>query len=140
MNNTMKCIIGIIIVIAALFIVGTLWTTMETTTNMERNNITGNCSVELPKDIQFDKTGGIDSEEAFIGLVSKNNDKWGRVIIDYEQSSNITTGDNQTKAYHDTENDIYKCWVYDLPTHQRVEVRGDNPSIVEKVAGSVIFK
>ena len=141
MENDMilKCCIGIVIVIAILFIGGTLWTTMETQTNMERVNITASCSLELPKDIKFEKTGGIDEDGAFIGLVSKNNDKWGRVIVDYEQSSNITIGDNQTKAYHDTENDIYKCWVYDLPTHQRVEVRGDNPSIVEKIIKSVIF-
>ena len=141
MNTPGKCIIGIIIIIAILFIVGTFWTTMETTTNMERINITQSCSIELPKDIQFDKTGGSDAEGTFIGLVSKNNDKWGRLIVDYEQSNNITYDTNQTKAFTDTVdgNTIYKCWVYDLSTHQKVEIRGDNPAIVEKVAQSVKF-
>ena len=141
MNNWGKLIIGIIIIVAALFVVGTLWTSLETNTNMQRTNITESCSVELPKDIEFDKSGGSDAEGTFISLVAKKNDNWGRLIVDYEQSDNITYGTNQTKAISDTVdgNTIYKCYVYDLSTHQKVEVRGDNPAIVEKVAQSVKF-
>ena len=125
MNNTGKCIIGIIIVIAVLFIVGTLWTSIETNTNMERKEITNSCSVELPKDINFDTAGGSDAEGTFISLISQGKTNWGRLIVDYEQSNNITSGQNQTKAFADTVNGetIYKCWIYDINSHQKVEIR-----------------
>ena len=139
MNITGKICIGIIIIVILLFAIGTLMTQNEINNNMEKVNITNSCSVDLPKDIDFKRAGGTDNEGTFISLIGELGGDWGRLIVDYEQSNNITPQSNQTKPYHDVENDIYSCWVYNGNGHEKVEIRGDNPAIVEKVAGSVKF-
>ena len=145
MNNKRKCIIGIIIVIAAIFLIGTLWTTMETTTNMERINITKSCSLEVPKDMEFDKSGGIDSEGAFIGLNNWKGGNFGKLWIDYEQPNDVKIqGDNSTEPFDVERKDgnpgTYSCMmVVDKTTNQKVVITGENPTIVKKVAKSVRF-
>jgi secreted PhoX family phosphatase len=141
MSNTRKFIMVIIIIIAVLFLIGIIWTSIEINTNMERKQITDSCSVELPKDVEFNKTGGSDANGTFINLTSNGRTTWGRMIVDYEQSDNITSGQNQTKALTGImdKSNIYKCWVYDLKTHQKVEVLCDNPSKVEEIARTVRF-
>ena len=141
MENYMKCIIGIVLIIAILFVIGTLWTSMEVNTNIERVNNTAKCSVELPKDVQFEETRNNNTTYTGVLLTSSLNSSWGRVVIDYESDDSgvWVNGTNSTEPYHNPQTGAYEWTVYNNVKHQKLQVRADNPAICEKIGKSVKF-
>ena len=139
MNNISKICIGVIIVIIALFGIGTLMTHNEVNNNMENVKLTEHCTIKVPQDVKFEKTFGTDEEGTFGTMYAENTNDWGRISIQYEQSNNIQSLNNITKPeqINVDGNVMYQAKIYH--GNEKIEIRGDNPAIVEAIAKSVTF-